>query len=94
MSESIAALEGKSLGEMFDFLSSELVRLEEERRVHAFAMLAERTRRMKEARESGRRQFEIRRRREEDEIFKQVSEVFLFVFVEQNVVCQICTMKV
>ncbi len=46
---------------------------QEERRIHAFAMLAERRRRMREAEESGRRQVEERRRREEDEIFKQVS---------------------
>ncbi|CAL1545504.1 unnamed protein product, partial [Lymnaea stagnalis] len=70
--ESLAELESKSLGEMFDFLTKELVRLQEERRIHAFSMLAERQRRIREAEESGRRQWEIRRRREEDEIFKQV----------------------
>ena len=35
-------------------------------------MLAERERRMREAEESGMRQIEERRRREEDEMFKQV----------------------
>lgn len=65
-------LEGQSLGEMCDFLSKELIRLQEERRIHAFSMLAERQRRIREAEESGRRQVEERRRREEDEIFKQV----------------------
>lgn len=60
---------------MLDFLSKELVRLQEERRIHAFAMLAERRRRIQEAEESGRRQVEERRRREEDEIFKQVIKV-------------------
>ncbi|BFZ13751.1 hypothetical protein BsWGS_16789 [Bradybaena similaris] len=70
--ESLAELESKSLGEMFDFLTKELIRLQEERRIHAFTMLAERHRRIREAEESGRRQWEIRRRREEDEIFKQV----------------------
>ncbi|GFO41778.1 cilia- and flagella-associated protein 91 [Plakobranchus ocellatus] len=70
--ESLADLESKSLGEMMDFLTKELVRLQEERRIHAFSMLAERQRRIREAEESGRRQLEIRRRREEDEIFKQV----------------------
>ena len=49
-----------------------LPRTQEERRIHAFAMLAERERRLREAEESGRRQVEERRRREEDEIFKQV----------------------
>jgi hypothetical protein len=53
-------------------LGKELIRLQEERRIHAFAMLAERERRMREAEESGWRQVEERRRREEDEIFKQL----------------------
>ncbi|NXV72121.1 CFA91 protein, partial [Atlantisia rogersi] len=59
---------------MFDFLSKELLRLQEERKIHAFVMLAERQRRMREAEESGRRQVEEKRRREEDEIFKQARE--------------------
>ena len=57
---------------MLDFLSKELVRLEEERRIHAFALLAERRRRIREAEEAGKRQIEERRRRQDDEIFKQV----------------------
>ncbi|WAR04924.1 CFA91-like protein [Mya arenaria] len=56
-------------------LAKELVRLQEERRIHAFSMLAERQRRIREAEESGRRQVEERRRREEDEVFKQVIRV-------------------
>uniref|UniRef100_A0A8C4VHF8 Cilia- and flagella-associated protein 91 n=1 Tax=Gopherus evgoodei TaxID=1825980 RepID=A0A8C4VHF8_9SAUR len=71
----LAWIEGRALVNMFDFLSKELVRLQEERRIHAFAMLAERQRRIREAEESGRRQVEERRRREEDEIFKQVAKV-------------------
>lgn len=73
--EALARVEGQSLGDMFDFLSKELIRLQEERRIHAFSMLAERQRRIREAEESGRRQVEERRRREEDEIFKQVVRV-------------------
>ncbi|XP_075761602.1 cilia- and flagella-associated protein 91 isoform X1 [Pelodiscus sinensis] len=71
----LARIEGRALVNMFDFLSKELVRLQEERKIHAFAMLAERQRRIREAEESGRRQVEERRRREEDEIFKQVVKV-------------------
>ncbi|XP_062933028.1 cilia- and flagella-associated protein 91 [Cynocephalus volans] len=71
----LAGLAGRTLADMFDFLSKELVRLQEERRVHAFAMLAERQRRMREAEESGRRQVEQRRQREEDQIFKEVIKV-------------------
>lgn len=66
-------LEGRVLADMFDFLSKELVRLQEERRIHAFAMLAERQRRMREAEESGRRQVEQRRLQQEDQIFKEAS---------------------
>ncbi|XP_041437321.1 cilia- and flagella-associated protein 91 isoform X2 [Xenopus laevis] len=71
----LSELEGEVLSDMFDFLSKELVRLQEERRIHAFAMLAERQRRIREAEESGRRQVEERRRREEDEIFRQLVQV-------------------
>ncbi|KAK9969690.1 hypothetical protein ABG768_027842 [Culter alburnus] len=71
----IAGLSGGVIVDMLDFLSKELVRLQEERRIHAFTLLAERDRRIREAEESGRRQIEERRRREEDEIFKQVVKV-------------------
>ncbi|XP_054983722.1 cilia- and flagella-associated protein 91 [Sorex araneus] len=71
----LAGLEGGVLADMFDFLSKELVRLQEERRIHAFAMMAERQRRMREAEESGRRQLEERRLREEDQIFKEVIKI-------------------
>ncbi|XP_040278741.1 cilia- and flagella-associated protein 91 isoform X2 [Bufo bufo] len=73
--EQLSRLEGEVLSDMFDFFSKELVRLQEERRIHAFAMLAERHRRIREAEESGRRQVEERRRREEDEIFRQVVNI-------------------
>lgn len=53
----------------------ELVRLEDERRAHAFALLAERERCMREAAEAGRRQVERNRRREFDEMFKQIVKV-------------------
>lgn len=71
--EALQSLEGEAVSDMMDFLSKELIRLQEERKIHAFAMLAERQRRMREAEESGLRQVEERRRREDDEIFKQVN---------------------
>merc|ERR1719499_2564063 len=71
----VSDAEGATTGDMMDFLSKELIRLQEERRIHAFSMLAERERRIREAEESGRRQVEERRRREEDEIFKQMMKV-------------------
>lgn len=70
--EALQGMEGEAVSDMMDFLSKELIRLQEERRIHAFAMLAERQRRMREAEESGLRQVEERRRREDDEIFKQM----------------------
>lgn len=63
------------MGTQLDFLNKELVRLQEERRIHAFVMLAERQRRIREAEESGRRQREERLRRTEDEIFRQMMHV-------------------
>ncbi|KAG5455133.1 Cilia- and flagella-associated protein 91 [Clonorchis sinensis] len=71
----LSNLECGSLAEMLDFLSKELDRLTEERRIHAMILLAERFRRMREAEESGTRQREERRRREQDEIFKQMVKV-------------------
>lgn len=85
MDEALAKVEGRSLGDMFDFLSKELIRLQEERRIHAFSMLAERQRRIREAEESGRRQVEERRRREEDEIFKQVSVIMTKVNMSTSI---------
>ncbi|XP_028046229.1 cilia- and flagella-associated protein 91 isoform X1 [Monomorium pharaonis] len=69
------SLEGKTVCGTLDFLSKELVRLEDERRVHAFVLLAERERCMREAAEAGRRQVERNRRREFDEMFKQIVKV-------------------
>ncbi|CAH8574013.1 unnamed protein product [Heterobilharzia americana] len=72
MEDILGRFECDSLANMLDFLSKELDRLIEERRIHALVLLAERQRRIKEAEESGTRQKEERRRREQDEIFKQV----------------------
>uniref|UniRef100_A0A8C6NNB2 Cilia- and flagella-associated protein 91 n=1 Tax=Nothobranchius furzeri TaxID=105023 RepID=A0A8C6NNB2_NOTFU len=65
----------REIGELLDTLSKELTRLQEERRIHAFILLAVRQRRQREAEERGRRQQEERRCQEEDEIFRQVVQV-------------------
>ncbi|KAM4730704.1 cilia- and flagella-associated protein 91 [Anableps anableps] len=70
-----ATVVGVELAQLFDVLSKELIRFQEERRIHAFTLLAERDRRQQEAEESGRRQVEERMRRERDEIFKQIVQV-------------------
>ena len=71
----IASITGTNIGAMLDTLSKELVRLQEERRIHAFAMMAERARRMREAEESGKRAIEQQRRLQQDEVFRQVVHV-------------------
>eukprot|EP00043_Microstomoeca_roanoka_P018389 m.196333 g.196333 ORF g.196333 m.196333 type:complete len:742 (-) comp16816_c5_seq1:276-2501(-) len=71
----VTDVQAEHVGSTIDFLSKELVRLQEERRIHAFAMLAERERRMREAEEAGRRQEEEARRAEHDEIFRQIMNV-------------------
>ncbi|TPX69262.1 hypothetical protein SpCBS45565_g02536 [Spizellomyces sp. 'palustris'] len=71
------------------YLTDELVRLRESQRISAMVRLALRTRRMREAEESGKRQAEIHRRMIEDEIFRQVMQVHqetVDSFLE-NVVC-------
>ncbi|TRY86695.1 hypothetical protein DNTS_028778, partial [Danionella cerebrum] len=47
----MSGLSGGVIADMLDFLSKELVRLQEERRIHAFSLLAERDRRIREAEE-------------------------------------------
>ncbi|TPX61858.1 hypothetical protein PhCBS80983_g00885 [Powellomyces hirtus] len=56
-------------------LTTDLVRLREEHRLSALVKLAERTRRMREAAESGTRQAELARRVVEDEVFRQIMGV-------------------
>lgn len=68
------------LEHLFDALSKGLIHLQEERRIHAFTLLAERDRRMREAEESGRRQEEERILREGDEIFRQVGSAAVSQF--------------
>ncbi|CAG5120680.1 unnamed protein product [Candidula unifasciata] len=72
VNDALQELESKSVGECLDFLSKELLRLEEERRIHAFAIICERQRRERELAEGRIRQQEMRRRDEEDEIFKEI----------------------
>ncbi|XP_076635828.1 cilia- and flagella-associated protein 91 isoform X2 [Colletes latitarsis] len=73
--EVLNSLEGMTVSGILDFLSKELIRLEDERRIHAFALLAERKRAIKEAAEAGRRQLEYNRRRVFDEMFRQIIKV-------------------
>lgn len=64
---------GEAISSVLDFLSKELARLDDERRCHALSLLAETQRDLREAKESGRRQRVAERRREFNEMFKQVT---------------------
>lgn len=69
-------LQGAVVGSLLDFLNKELRRLLDERKAHAMCLLFERERTKREAAEAGRRQEELQRRKEHDEMFKQVVKSF------------------
>ncbi|CAH2016773.1 unnamed protein product [Acanthoscelides obtectus] len=71
----LGKLQGVVVGTLLDFLNKELRRLLEERKAHAMCLVNERERYIREAAEAGRRQKELRRRREHDEMFKQIVKV-------------------
>jgi len=70
--EVVGHLEGETLNKMLDFLDKEMIRLIDERKVHALILLAERQRRRVEATEAGERFLEEEERRSMDEVFKHV----------------------
>ncbi|CAG9855816.1 unnamed protein product [Phyllotreta striolata] len=72
---SLGQLQGVVVGSLLDFLNKELRRLLEERKAHAMCLYHERERYKKEAVEAGRRQKELRRRKEHDEMFKQIVKI-------------------
>ncbi|CAG5036819.1 unnamed protein product [Parnassius apollo] len=63
---------GGAVSAALNFLEKELRRLKDERKQHAFILIALREKTMREAAEAGRRQKEEHRRREHDEMFKRV----------------------
>ena len=75
LQESLDELQSTVVGSLLDFLNKELRRLLEERRAHAICIILERERYDREAAEAGRRQVEVRRRREHDEMFKQIVKI-------------------
>lgn len=68
----VGEIAGETVGHTLDYLSKELTRLQEERRVHAFVMLAEKQRRVREAEETGQRQKDELLRRKQEEVFREV----------------------
>ena len=59
-----SVVQAEYVGKTLDFLTKELVRLREERRIAAMVKLADRTRRIREADESGLRQEELIRQKQ------------------------------
>ena len=68
-------LQGEVMSATLDFLSKELVRMTEHGRIAAKVAAAERTRRVREAEESGRRQAEDHMRLKQDVVYKQLQRV-------------------
>ncbi len=68
-------IQGEVLSATGDFLSKELVRRQQEANIAQMVASGERTRRMREAEESGRRQAEEAVRNREDEVFTQLMKV-------------------
>ncbi|XP_017771102.1 PREDICTED: protein MAATS1-like [Nicrophorus vespilloides] len=68
-------LSANVVGTLLDFLNKELARLHKERACHAMTLLVNRERIKREAAEAGKRQKELRRRKEHDEIFKQTIKI-------------------
>lgn len=70
LNDIFAEYEAENIGWMMKFLEEELLRLIEERRIQAFAMLAEKKRQKLEAAEAGYRQKENRRREEQEALYQ------------------------
>ena len=68
-------IQGEVLSATGDFLSKELVRRQQEANIAKMVAAGERTRRMREAEESGRRQAEEAVRNREDEVYTQMMKV-------------------
>ncbi|CAH1396335.1 unnamed protein product [Nezara viridula] len=84
----IEKLEGHAICAMLDYTSAALVRLEDQRRAHLFALAAEKERWARESAEAGRRQQEEIRQRQHEEIYKQIlkmHEITSDVLLEQTV---------
>ena len=67
-----ASIYGQAMMKIIDFSAKELVRLQEERKITLMSLLAEKDRCKREALEAGRRQVELRRRRQHEDMYKQV----------------------
>ncbi|KAM3182650.1 hypothetical protein ACTXT7_011889 [Hymenolepis weldensis] len=73
--EILERMDATILGNMLDLLSKELDRLIVDQRLSELVHRAREERRMREVEESSRRQWELRRRRDQEEFFKQIVKV-------------------
>jgi hypothetical protein len=73
--EVLGPIQSEYTARSIDFLTKELVRLRQEQLISSVVKMAERTRRMREAVETGRRKQELGRRRIEESVFSQLMSV-------------------
>lgn len=71
----VAASSGEVIAGTVDFLSKELVRVREQRRIKALIKKAEEKRRVREAEEGGRRQAELEIRSRKQEIYREIIKI-------------------
>jgi hypothetical protein len=74
LDNAVDTLQGEVIGQALDFISKEVVRVAEERRIAEMAEIAARTRRIREAEESGRRQAEELARSKWEDRFRGIME--------------------
>lgn len=71
----VDTMQGEVISNALDFISKEIVRMSEERKIASMVKLANFTRRQREAEESGRRQAEDRLRKKREEYFTEMMGV-------------------
>ena len=78
-------VESATIGDMLDFLSKELLRLQWEQTIHLFIILADRQRDQREKQETNIRRQTIQRQKLENEIFQQVFSLSSDIDIETYV---------
>jgi hypothetical protein len=71
-----ASIHGRAMTKFIDFSAKELIRLQEEKKASLLAISAEKDRCRREATESGKRQADIRRLKQHEDVHKQVIPLF------------------
>ena len=71
----VDAIQGDNIAKTLDYLSKEMIRIQEEQKINAIVMMAENERRKREAEEMGRRQAENILRDRQDIMAREIKEV-------------------